>query len=71
MDRSTFKMPYVIRKRFRFPGMESYSGPTWDTAQIRDQYQDQYECYITAKSLAEKLSEHNPVGFEVAYVKRS
>lgn len=57
---------YVIYKASRLPRTESYSGPTWDQAGIREQYQVQYDNADSAQILAAILTEYNGVGFKVA-----
>lgn len=59
------KLKWVISKTSRFPGLTSYSGPTWEQAGIRDMYESTYDDYKTAKALAVILSNFNPVGFDV------
>lgn len=59
---------YVIHKTTRLPGDASYSGATWDRAGIRDRYREKYDSKREATALAAKLTECNPVGFEVTRV---
>lgn len=56
---------YVIYKKSRSPDTESYNGPSWDAAGIRDMRQDTYEDQAFATQIAELLSEVNPIGFSV------
>lgn len=59
---------YVIHKSTRVPLEKSYFGPTWDQANIRDMYQEQYADKAFAESIAAILTKYNPVGFCVAKV---
>ena len=59
---------YVIHKRTRAPGKESYSGGTWDKAGIRSAWKPVYVSKSTAEDIADWLSQFNPVGFEVTEV---
>lgn len=43
----------------------SYTGSTWDAADLRDKCKTEYMCYTEAKELADKLTESNPIGFHV------
>lgn len=61
-------MPYVIYKATRLPASISYYGPTWDKAELRHLYKEQYRDREVAERLAHVLSLHNPVGFRVAEV---
>jgi hypothetical protein len=61
-------MAYVIYKSTRLPATVSYSGATWDSAGIREQYQTQFDNPETARFLAKKLTEFNGVGFKVAEI---
>jgi len=56
---------WVISKRSRLQTDRSYSGPTWDTAGIRNRYQKVYDDHDEAAQCASLLSAHNPVGFDV------
>lgn len=53
---------FIIRKKGE---TEHYSGMTWDVANIRHLYQPSYYSRTHAQAQADKLSEHNTVGFEV------
>lgn len=57
---------YVIVKNSRLPRHESYSGPSWDSANIRDKYSKTYIDKDLAEELAKVLSAINPIGFYVA-----
>lgn len=59
---------YVIYKKSRMPGVVSYDGPAWDAAGMRHMRQDQYDDLNVAVAYAQKLSQVNPVGFQVAAV---
>jgi hypothetical protein len=59
---------YVIHKVTRIPTDKSYSGSTWDKANLRDRYKEQYESEEEALLLAKALEYDNPVGFAVARV---
>lgn len=59
---------YVIYKATRLPRTDSYAGPTWDFAGIRDQFKEVYDDRAEAERIAAKLAEFNAVGFEVASV---
>jgi len=61
-------MKYVIYKGSRIPGSVSYSGPTWDRANLRHKYKEQYQEREEAKALALELSRYNPVGFDVGAI---
>lgn len=61
-------MSYVIYKSSRLPRKDSYDGPTWQEAGIKDRYKEQYLDRSEAEELVRILSEHNPVGFAVAEV---
>ena len=61
-------MKYVICKNSRDAGVVSYSGPTWDSAGIRNLYQPHYRSKDWALRLAKFLTKHNPVGFHVVEV---
>lgn len=56
---------FVIHKSSRVPSDESYSGPTWDSAGIRDRYKPVYDNVEEAIDLAYLLTKANPVGFRV------
>ncbi len=56
----------VIRKFSRSPANESYSGPSWDSAGIRDRWKPVYISRAEAEELARLLAEVNPVGFQVS-----
>jgi len=58
---------YVIAKTSRMPGLVSYNGPTCKHAGVTGEqvYTDNDE----ANKDAEKLSEHNPIGFVVYELK--
>lgn len=59
-------MNYVIHKSSRQPGRVSYSGPTWDVANMRDEYEETYKDRKKAETLACYLGRHNTVGFKVS-----
>lgn len=63
-------MPYgwIIHKMTRFPEKSSYSGSTWDSAGIREQWKEVYSDQEEAERLAKILTKHNPVGFEVSRI---
>lgn len=56
---------FVIYKSSRAPRDDSYSGPTWDKAGIRERYKPIYDNVEEAMELASFLSKENPVGFKV------
>lgn len=57
---------WVIHKKSRLPGKASYSGATWDMANMRDEYQTAYADKKQAEILACYLSRNNPIGFKVS-----
>lgn len=59
---------YVIYKSTRLPRTDSYAGPTWDFAGIRDQFREVYADRGEAERIARELTKFNAVGFEVAAV---
>jgi hypothetical protein len=48
------------------PGLNSYDGPTWDAAGIREKRKDFYPDKAEAEALALILSEHNTIQFLVS-----
>lgn len=56
---------FVIFKLSRSPTKESYSGITWDRANLRERYKAQYETREEAELLASALNYENPIGFAV------
>jgi len=61
-------MPFVIYKSTRIPRGDSYLGPTWDYAGIRDRYKTQYDSKEEAEEIAALLTKTNRVGFKVEEV---
>lgn len=59
---------YVIYKATRVPADISYSGPTWDSAGIRNRYKAVYDDIDDALDIVKVLNQYNPVGFKVAPV---
>ena len=58
---------WVIYKNSRCPAHVSYSGPTWERANLRGLYQDVYHDFFKASSIDYHLTLANPgVGFSVA-----
>jgi hypothetical protein len=55
---------YGIRKRSRAGTTHSYTGPSWQAAGFTT-VQDSFRSKASANFVARKLSEVNPVGFEV------
>ena len=64
-------MKFIIHKTSRMPTDVSYDGSTWDTADLRDIYQETYDDLAHAEWIAAKLSQHNPVGFAVSPAQKS
>lgn len=47
---------------------DSYMGPAWDAAGLRDRYKETYDDPEEAQELAAALTVENPVGFVVVQV---
>jgi hypothetical protein len=62
------KRMFVIHKNTRIPTDVSYSGPTWDKANIRHLYKPQYDDEKHAEMLAMCLTYENMVGFSVSEI---
>lgn len=61
---------FVIHKNSRIPTDVSYSGQTWDTANLRSWYREQYYDLDVATALACLLSKYNAVGFSVKNISK-
>lgn len=61
------QMKYIITKSSRKGSGRMYTGITWKNAGLDAPEEESYfEDYEQAKSFAQMLSQHNPVGFIVA-----
>ena len=58
---------YLIHKKTRIPDEErgSYSGTTWDTANLRHRYKPFYYDKGNAEHIASILTRYNKIGFKV------
>lgn len=56
---------YIICKTSRIGTDRTYSGITWDKANIRNRYRETYSNYTEANDIAFELTKYNPVGFVV------
>lgn len=63
-------MAWVVYKGSRSPERINYSGPTWDQAFPREWWVPQYKSRRAAYLVAAILNMHNPVGFQIARVKK-
>lgn len=59
---------YIIHKATMSPQEDSYSGPTWDAAGLRELYKPQYTVMWVAEFIAKKLSQYSNAGFRVASI---
>lgn len=59
------KSVYIIYKASRSPDIISYSGATWDAANIRNMYQERYYSYMIAYECVKILNKFNPCAFKI------